>query len=699
MAVEEEELIVDSEEERESLVRSTITSFTAQNNNKKEKEVLTISSSSDSEIENNNINVRRKDSTSHWFPNKTTTSPTKRRKTKSPPPSTSYSSSPPVQGSLLLPTSHQPIASTSTLPASISTTDFKVPKLPSTSKSSSSSKKKVRTSSSQFTSASTLLKTSPKLSSSHYDKYNTGIAGVESKEKNSFSSQSSEDESTSKNLPLPPRLDTTDITRILHSLPPLIRKPSSSSSTANSTSSSSLNSTKRRKPWEITEIPLESINPEDVEGVDKMRNSLAQFKYRDTSTTISTASTSTNTDPTSNSTTEDFTLEDYLESVHHRPSASTTSTTTKMMNLSPPAPPLILPPSSRIQILTTCPLCSIPWTTVKTLSTKSTHLRNCATVHSYSSETVIILIENWILEEGKKLELERRERERNKSLFDRVVGKGEGKSKWREVEAVGVGVAEEGELVGGVGAIRKRQEDKRRVEELQKELEASFKKEPVDKVVKIANEIKLARKEEEERKIALRKQKELEEDEMELEYWQDEDLINLPRPTGRLEVHSTARKAAVVIRANKVLNGKGGTGLTQIPQVSTKNKKMVVPRGTLITPSLYPPTSSTSKVSLPPKEDVMQIDESDQDLPLPLPPSTQIFEPSKLAQRLVASGSIQGVLVPSKGLQRSLSPLTTICTEDSVERERSSSLWAAASGIDNEIIEKVVVSFNFKISI
>ncbi|GAA6043981.1 hypothetical protein JCM8097_003420 [Rhodosporidiobolus ruineniae] len=236
------------------------------------------------------------------------------------------------------------------------------------------------------------------------------------------------------------------------------------------------------------------------------------------------------------------------------PSASASTSTakrTKPASLSFLPPPLALPPDDRLRVLLACPLCPSAWPSTKSLSVRQTHLRQCATKQLHTAEAVALLTDEAVLRLADAAEERRREREESLSLFDRVVGRGEGSHPWREVKVVGVEVGVEGGAAGGAGELSG-SEFFHRTQRVQEEMDGLRKKIAQEKVVKVAKEIRRERAAAEE---AGRVKVEGEE----------RGADQLPPSTGRLRPDDDAARAAVAARASEVLGFAGGTGLTQLP--------------------------------------------------------------------------------------------------------------------------------------
>lgn len=313
-----------------------------------------------------------------------------------------------------------------------------------------------------------------------------------------------------------------------------------------------------------------------------------------------------------------------------------------------------LPPNTRLSLLETCPLCTEVWEATKTVATKSTHLRSCAVECDYTAETVAILIENYIISLALEQEAQRRSEEAARSLLDRAIGKGEGIGVNRGVTIVGVEM--ESDIVLGWGVT-----DPTRITRVQNEIDEERNKRRVDKAVVVAKEIKLARKVDHE---AARRQ--------ELALKATQDRLNMtqgaPRPTGLLKGDSKDSRKATVNRGGALLHSLGGSGLTQI--VGGKRSKPVGTDQINVVDPLSVAEGSKGTIMI--DDDVI------------VAPSTQPFAPSDLVRRFVKSGRGQASA-------RSLAERRSIESDDDSDGEGNNSLWAAAAGENNQILDKIVV--------
>ncbi|KAL8276256.1 hypothetical protein RQP46_011330 [Phenoliferia psychrophenolica] len=322
--------------------------------------------------------------------------------------------------------------------------------------------------------------------------------------------------------------------------------------------------------------------------------------------------------------------------------------------VAPTGPTLTIPPKDHLRLLHSCPVCSTAWTSNKTPATKETHLRHCATSHDYSSETLLVLTEAQILTLAHKLERERREREAGRTLFELTLGVGEGKGS-KDVTVVGV------EHLGD-GPIDSYNLD--RIEKLQSEIDVAKKRTPLEAVHKVAGKIKERRRAADEltarqarvnAKAALPNR---DDDERMEEDDPSQLALPTPRPTGLLlRVDSAESRLAVAANANAVLNGLKGTGLTQVPSLTTSS-------------------TSTENVNHPLLPSLMEQDEDG-------PPSTQPFAASKLAERLAAQGTVEVIALP---------PKNPVPMKEVQPGSGPRSLWRATDGTDDATLRRIVVS-------
>lgn len=375
----------------------------------------------------------------------------------------------------------------------------------------------------------------------------------------------------------------------------------------------------------------------------------------------------------------------------------TTTTTTKpesklsamfARKLAPPKP-IDLPPNPHINILESCPLCHEVWSTTKTLATKSTHLKRCAVEQDYTSETVRVLVENYVILRAASVVKDRRETESERALFDRAIGKGEGISVSREVRVVGVEI--EGD--GGWGQI-----DPNRLDAVQQEIDVGRVKKRVDRALKLAGEIKAARRAEKLRIAAMEKEARAlarklemgESDDVEFDPTQAEAL---PRPTGKLRGVSIESTRGAANKAALLLDALGGTGLTQSTFRSNgadddDTKPIILP--SQVAPLEVGPASldlasqAVVKRLLEPPSEIIISDDDDA-----FPPPTQPFAPSKIAQDFSTHGKGEVFTAPLKEFQVAV---VTKCANLKLGGE-TRSLWNAAGGTDRRTIDQVVVSY------
>jgi len=444
---------------------------------------------------------------------------------------------------------------------------------------------------------------------------------------------------------------------------------------------------KRKKPWEVLEAKatttkkstlrkpvvkkkvVKAKKEEEEESEDDDEVEIVSSRSRSSSTALK---------PSPSGRIPQFTLSTTIKK-QPRSTSTTTKTTTNLQDstLFSIAPPIQLPSDDRIKCLSHCPLCAFssthqdrPRTTVdswgtKSLSTRSNHLRLCSKSHDYTSETVSHLVSQQILTLAKESEGKRLEKELGKSLFDRAIGRGEGTS-GKDVSVVGV--EGEGDWKG-----------------VQEEVDAWRKKGKrggiEDRLRRVAREIKLELED-----LDVIKRGELgkkEEDRSE----EDEDKLELPRATGRLRPETEEDRSEVSKRARELLDLAKGTGLTQALQPPV----MV----------LDDDSTDVGKISSIEEEDATNEDDF-------LPPATQTFEPSTLANRCKHDGAIN-ILRPlassppdSKGKgkrARSRSPIPELDLAFSSDEEdlclpKKTSLWKANAGIDEDSLKRVVVSFH-----
>ncbi|GAA5899859.1 hypothetical protein JCM6882_005451 [Rhodosporidiobolus microsporus] len=349
-------------------------------------------------------------------------------------------------------------------------------------------------------------------------------------------------------------------------------------------------------------------------------------------------------------------------------STSTKRSTTSTSKKPTPAPlsflpaPLALPADDRIRALTSCVLCGVSWPTTKSLSVRQTHLRTCASKQLHTAETVALLVDDEVLRLADAAEERRREREQGLSLFDRAVGKGEGGNPWREVTVVGVE-----ELLAGADA----GEWTRKTKKVQEELDQGRRKDKVEKVVKVAKEIRRERA-----AAAEGEGVKAEDDDGKVK---DEDVDDagspFPAATGRLRPDSDSARAALAQRASEMLGLAGGTGLTQAAGAGSASR-------------VEERSGRDSD-----EEAEMAVEEDEFASP---PRPTQAFEPSDLAARYEVEGRADVVRLSSKpvnaAVARSRSPFLSDDDEGEEGARAAGSLWKSAAGReeDDEVVRRVV---------
>ncbi|GAA5959734.1 hypothetical protein JCM3765_000083 [Sporobolomyces pararoseus] len=331
-------------------------------------------------------------------------------------------------------------------------------------------------------------------------------------------------------------------------------------------------------------------------------------------------------------------------------------------------PPLILPSDERLKCLTHCPLCefassdsrartSVDSWGSKSLATRQSHLRLCAKSHDYFSETVSHLVNQQILVLSVESEEKRLERDLEKSLFDRAIGKGEGTS-GREVTVVGIessGGSQEGD-----------KEWFKDVKEVQEEVDSWRKKSKrggiEERLAKVAKEIKL--------ELERATKADMEGVATEVEDGEEEPM---PRATGRLRPETELDRDEVSKRAKELLDLANGTQLTR--------KTVLI---------LDEDTSMEGT----------KVDGQDQDISLAPPPPTQTFEDSTLANRCDHDGAIN-IVRPLKSSSptskgKSRSPLheldLSFSSDEEVSLPRTTSLWKANAGTDEASLSRIVHS-------
>ncbi|GAA5973442.1 hypothetical protein JCM11641_006462 [Rhodosporidiobolus odoratus] len=320
----------------------------------------------------------------------------------------------------------------------------------------------------------------------------------------------------------------------------------------------------RKKPWEVMEQTL-ATRPRErapappkntsqkVSGKAKVRQVVAKED------TVSLTSASSDDDdiiilPTRDSTSTAFLpLPSASLTTGSRKTSATSDkkrTSAKPNPLSFLPPPLPLPEPDLLRCLTSCALCSVPWASTKSLSLRQSHLRTCATQNAYTESTLHWLVEEQLLRLAEEAEDRRREKQEEWSLFDRTIGKGEGANPFRDVVVVGVEAKNDD---GG--------EFFRAVREAQEELDEERKKVGVEKVVKVAREIRRAR--------AAKKSREEDVKREDAGKGEGGDVAGeMPPATGRLRPDTDETRAAVAKRAEEMLGLAGGSGLTQVAEAA-----------------------------------------------------------------------------------------------------------------------------------
>ncbi|SCV71679.1 BQ2448_3267 [Microbotryum intermedium] len=334
---------------------------------------------------------------------------------------------------------------------------------------------------------------------------------------------------------------------------------------------------------------------------------------------------------------------------YERPTENATSASKRRKNkaiLLPSVDPVVLPSRARVRVLDRCPLCDLYFSTSRSAEWKEGHLRTCALTKDYTSETVRVRVEQRILDLAETAEAELRRLDSSRTLFDRTVGKGEGaNTHLREVTVVGVEVGEGAEWT----------REGKEIGKMQKDLEKGMRKPTRDKVIQEAAEI---------RREGWERERKRGEEAVKVEWGQ----AQTPRATGVLKPESASSRHAFAGRIEVVLGALGGSGLTQ---AVTKRR------------------GSESA-----EDDVFVVDSIAAD-ELMEPPSTQLFAPSALVEKCADTNEIQAVAIPSKLLpktkRRARRKTSKSDSESDTDEERATrSLWSAAAGHDDEIIQEVV---------
>ncbi|KAK4052348.1 hypothetical protein OIV83_002150 [Microbotryomycetes sp. JL201] len=275
-----------------------------------------------------------------------------------------------------------------------------------------------------------------------------------------------------------------------------------------------------------------------------------------------------------------------------RPSAVATSSLT----VNEP-PSVVLPPRAQVKLLDQCPLCRLAWTANKTAASKETHLKTCARTNGFDSDTIHVLIGDRIIHLARTTEVARRQAEAERTMFDRVIGTGEGVNSMREVVVVGV----EGSRMLGA--------QKAQMDELQSHLNKQRKRPPKSQVTEVAKRILQERSSNADPHLSTE--------------WDSAGISH------RI-LHIT--DGSTVHRQQAVLDQCHGTGLTQATQprkLATNN------RGARIFAKRYDDSES----------DVIIVDEDYSQLP-----ATQPFTPSEIASRAAVDlgGVVQSAHSPNR---------------------------------------------------
>ncbi|SCZ88976.1 BZ3500_MvSof-1268-A1-R1_Chr1-1g00867 [Microbotryum saponariae] len=320
----------------------------------------------------------------------------------------------------------------------------------------------------------------------------------------------------------------------------------------------------------------------------------------------------------------------------------------KKVLLLPSAEPVVLPSRARVRLLDRCPLCDLYFSTSRSAEWKEGHLRACALTKDYTSETVRVRVEQQILDLAA--EAESRRLDPSRTLFDRMVGKGEGANAHiRVVTVVGVEVGDGAEWT----------REGKEIGKMQTELEKGMRKPTRDKVIREAAEIRREGWERERRRG---------EEEAKKEWGQ----AQTPRATGVLKPESASSRQVFAGRIEGALGALGGSGLTQAP--SKRRESQSDEEG-----------------------DVFLVDDSLDADQMMEPPSTQLFAPSALVENCAETNEIQAVAIPSKLVpktKRRARSKASKCSDfnsDTDEERFTRSLWSAAAGHDDEIIQEVVL--------
>ncbi|GAA5847837.1 hypothetical protein JCM3766R1_001204 [Sporobolomyces carnicolor] len=334
---------------------------------------------------------------------------------------------------------------------------------------------------------------------------------------------------------------------------------------------------------------------------------------------------------------------------------------------------LILPGDDRLKCLSHCPLCAFtssefrPQTSInswgsKSLASRQTHLRMCAKSNDYNSETVAHLVNQQILILSIESEQNRLERDLEKTLFDRAIGKGEGTA-GREVTVVGMEATD-----GVVEGDKKWASD---IKDVQAEVDAWRKKSKKGGIeARLAAVAKDIKRELELARSMSATESETASDRASVESELQGYCDKVPRATGRLRPETDLDREQVSKRAQELLD------------LARATQKVKQPFG---------------------GEDVSMDDakgRQGQDSSFELPRSTQSFEASTLANRCQHDGAIEVIRpLPSPvraAKSRSRSPLDEIdllvSSDEEGMRRRATSLWRANTGKDEASISRIVRS-------
>lgn len=442
---------------------------------------------------------------------------------------------------------------------------------------------------------------------------------------------------------------------------------------------------KRRKPWEALEAKVAASGftkkKRPTVRVNKSKKVAAKKEEEDEEETKDSDEDHEDLQVVSSRSTSSTALKPCPSGRLSHLAPSSSSFTKKKLSKSKPQiedstlfdapPPLSLPSDDRLKCLTRCPLCefassharartSVDSWGSKSLSTRQNHLRLCAKSHDYFSETVSHLVNQQILILSVESEEKRLERDLEKSLFDRAIGKGEGTG-GREVTVVGIESSR--------GSQEGDKEWFKDVRGVQDEVDGWRKKSKrggiEERLAKVAKEIKL--------ELERAQKADMEGATTEVEDGEQDE--QLPRATGRLRPETEIDRDQVSKRAKELLDLANGTQLTR--------KSVLV---------LDEDTSMEGS----------EVRGQDQDFVFAPPPPTQTFEDSTLANRCDHDGAIN-IVRPlrasspsSKGKSRS--PLheldLSFSSDEEVVVPRTTSLWKANAGTDEASLSRIVVSLH-----